>query len=67
MALHTEPAALGRAAAEEVETALAGRAPSGRRYPEDFRVVVNYGVARALGLAIPSEQELRRKLQEVRP
>ncbi|MGM0412632.1 MAG: ABC transporter substrate-binding protein [Pseudomonadota bacterium] len=67
MALHTEPAALGRAAAEEVAAALSGRPPAGRRYPVDFRVVVNYGVARALGLVVPSEQQLRRQLQEGRP
>ena len=67
MALHTQPAALGREAAVDVRAALAGNAPAGHRHPVDFRVVVNYGVARALGVAVPSEQQLHRRLQEGTP
>ncbi|MFP4131884.1 MAG: ABC transporter substrate-binding protein [Thiohalospira sp.] len=63
MALHTDPAELGREAATDVRAALAGSPPAGHRHPLDFQVVVNYGVARALGLAVPPEPELRRQLQ----
>mgnify|MGYP006276610289 CR=1 FL=1 len=67
MALHTDPAALGREAAGDVRAALAGSAPTGHRHPRAFRVVVNYGVARALGLTVPPEGRLHRQLQEGRP
>lgn len=67
MALHTEPEALGREAAMDVRAALDGQPPTGQHHPQDFRVVVNYGVARALGLAVPPERELQRRVREKRP
>lgn len=67
MALHTDPAELGREAAGDVRAALTGSAPAGHRHPRAFRVVVNYGVARALGLAVPPEGELYQRLREGRP
>ena len=67
MALHTDPVALGREAAEDVRAALAGATPAGHRHPLDFQVVVNYGVARALGLAVPPEGRLQQQLKEGAP
>ncbi len=64
LSLHSSPAQIGRQAAESANQALQGAtlrlpAPS---YPAYFSVSVNEHVARSLGIGLPSEAELEKRL-----
>lgn len=60
MALHSTPQRLGREAGDW----LLGHAGRWTPYAGDYELSVNYGVARALGLDLPGERELKRRLDE---
>lgn len=66
VSLHSSPAQIGRQTAEWVSGALRGpvvRLPSSA-YPAYFSVSINEQVARSLGLTVPSEAELEKRLGE---
>ncbi len=64
LSLHSSPAQIGRQAAEWVNNALQTatlRLPA-PAYPAYFSVSINQQVARSLGIAVPSEAELEKRL-----
>lgn len=64
LSLHSNPAQLGRQAAEMLEQVLhseQGRLPAAA-YPQYFNVSVNEQVGRSLGFSVPSESELEKRL-----
>jgi ABC-type uncharacterized transport system substrate-binding protein len=64
LSLHSSPAQIGRQTAESVSHALNSvplRLPP-PAYPEYFSISVNEQVARSLGVALPSEAELEKRL-----
>ncbi len=64
LSLHSSPAQIGRQTAEWVRSALSTpsiRLPSST-YPTYFSVSINEQVARSLGISLPSESELEKRL-----
>lgn len=64
LSLHSSPAQVGRQAAEWVRQALQGETPRlpAPAYPAYFSVSVNQQVARSLGIPLPPEAELEKRL-----
>ncbi len=60
MALHSTPERLGREAADWLRDSPGHWTP----YATEYELSVNYGVARAIGLDLPSQRELERRLEE---
>ena len=68
LSLHSSPAQIGRQAAEWVSTALNAaevKLPAAA-YPSYFSISINEQVARSLGVALPPEAELEKRLGGVR-
>ena len=68
LALYSTPQQVGRAAAEALREALAGRPLPAPHAPREFAVMVNQGVARSLGLSLDERalnSELRQPLEHV--
>lgn len=65
VSLHSSPAQIGRQAAELVNQVLHAATPRlpSPAYPTYFSVSVNEQVARSLGVAMPSEMELEKRLR----
>ncbi len=64
LSLHSSPAQIGRQAAEWINNALQAATPRlpAPAYPVYFSVSVNEQVARSLGIALPAEAELEKRL-----
>ena len=67
LALYSTPAQIGRQAAAAARATLAGRGLPPPQGPREFEVASNPVVARALGIVLPSPEEITARLREREP